>query len=126
MDPGLAIVPTLARAGLANMFFDAKDGRPAEQARQFVRDVAEMPAELNRAAKLTSLGDRRLAVVSAGTGNAPGWPGHQADLAALSTASIHRTIAGATHASLVNNPIDAAQSSRAIRDVVTAVREDRG
>jgi pimeloyl-ACP methyl ester carboxylesterase len=126
MDAALAIVPTLARTGLANVFFDAEDGPPAEQARQFVRDVAEMPAELDRAAELTSLGDRHLAVVSAGTGHAPGWPGRQADLAALSAASTHRTIAGATHASLVTDPVDAAQSSRAIRDVVMAVRADRG
>jgi len=53
----------------------------------FVRDVAEMPAELNRAAKLTSLGDRPLAVVTAGKGYAAGWPTQHNNLAALSTNS---------------------------------------
>ena len=42
---------------------------------QVVRDITEMPAELNRAAKLASLGDRPLAVVTATEGNAAGWPG---------------------------------------------------
>jgi pimeloyl-ACP methyl ester carboxylesterase len=126
MDPMLAVVPTLARTGLANLVFDRRDGDPAAQARQLVRDIADMPAELNRAAKLTSLGDRPLAVVSAGTGYMAGWPAHQAELAKLSQDSIHRTIAGATHASLVNDRVDAAQSSRAIRDVVKAVQRAGG
>jgi hypothetical protein len=44
----------------AAVFFDHKDGNPATQARQFARDVGEMPAELGRAAKLASRGDRPL------------------------------------------------------------------
>jgi pimeloyl-ACP methyl ester carboxylesterase len=122
MDPLLALVPTLARTGLANLLFDRKDGDPTAQARQLVRDVDEMPAELDRAAKLTSLGTTPLIVLSAGTGSLPGWATQQNDLVTLSTDSVHRTIAHATHASLINDPGDAAQSSRAIRDVVEAVR----
>src|SRR4051794_20192851 len=67
MDPLLALVPTLARTGLLNVLFDRKDGDPTTQARQLVRDVDEMPAELNRAAKLASLGDKPVLVLSAGT-----------------------------------------------------------
>jgi pimeloyl-ACP methyl ester carboxylesterase len=126
MDPLLALVPTLARTGLANLLFDRKDGDPTAQARQVVRDVEEMPAELNRAAKLTSLGDKPLSVLSAGTGSLPGWAGQQNDLAALSTDSVHRTIPAATHASLIDDHVDAAQSSRAIRDVVKAVQRAGG
>ena len=122
MDPLLALVPTLARTGLFNVLFDRKDGDPTAQARQIVRDVEEMPAELNRAAQLTSLGNKPLIVLSAGTGSLPGWAAQQNDLATLSTASVHRTIAGATHASLINDRTDAAQSSRAIRDVVKEVQ----
>ena len=102
-DPLLALVPTLARTGLANLLFDRKDGDPTAQARQIVRDVEEMPAELNRAAKLTSLGNKPLIVLSAGTGSLPGWAAQQNDLATLSTDSVHRTIPGATHASLIND-----------------------
>ena len=82
-DRMLAVVPTLLRTGLARIFIDPKEGKPTTQAAQFVRDVTEMPAALNRAAKLTSLGDRPLAVVTAGTGSAAGWSGEQNDLATL-------------------------------------------
>jgi len=126
MDPLLALVPTLARTGLANLLFDRKDGDPTAQARQVVRDVEEMPAELDRAARLISLGNKPLIVLSAGTGSLPGWAAQQDDLASLSTGSVHRTIPGATHASLINDHVDAAQSSRAIRDVVKAVQRAGG
>ena len=126
MDPLLALVPTLARTGLANLLFDRKDGDPTAQARQVVRDVEEMPAELDRAANLTSLGNKPLIVLSAGSGSLPGWAAQQDDLASLSTGSVHRTIPGATHASLINDHVDAAQSSRAIRDVVKAVQRAGG
>ncbi len=122
MDWLFALVPTLARTGLADLLFDPSEGKPAAQARQFVRDVAEMPAELDRAAKLTSLGERPLAVVTAGTGSAKGWDAEQNDLAALSRAGVHRTVAGATHTSLIDDRRDAAQASRAIDEVVRAVR----
>jgi pimeloyl-ACP methyl ester carboxylesterase len=122
MDPLLALVPTLARTGLASVLFDRKDGDPTAQARQVVRDVREMPAELDRAAELTSLGRKPLMVLSAGSGSLAGWAAQQNDLATLSSGSVHRTIPAATHASLINDRVDAAQSSRAIRAVVEAVR----
>jgi pimeloyl-ACP methyl ester carboxylesterase len=122
----LAVVPTLARLGLARVFSDTKEGKPTTQASQFVRDVTEMPAELNRAAKLASLGDRPLAVVTAGKGSAAGWSAEQNDLATLSSNSVHRTVAGSTHASLIDDKNDAAPSSQAIGDVVKAVQKARG
>ena len=84
MGPVLDVVPTVARTGIARLLFDPKDGEPAAQARQFVRDVEQMPAQLNRAAQLKTLGGRPLGVVTA------------------------------------------AASSRAIRDVVLAVRKGKG
>jgi hypothetical protein len=125
-DRLLAVVPTLARVGLARVFSDPKDGKPTTQAAQLVRDVNAMPAELDRAAKLTSLGDRPLAVLSAGTGSAAGWAAEQNDLAKLSSSSVHRTVAGATHQSLIDDKSYAAQSSRAIGDVVRAAQRKRG
>ena len=125
-DRMLAVIPTLARIGLARVFSDPKEGKPTTQAAQFVRDVNEMPAELNRAAKLTSLGDRPLSVVTAGTGSVVGWAAEQNDLATLSSTSVHRTVAGATHTSLIEDKRHAAQSSQAISDVVSAVRRGSG
>jgi pimeloyl-ACP methyl ester carboxylesterase len=125
-DRLLAVVPTLARIGLARLFTDPKEGKPTTQAAQFVRDVDEMPVQLDRAAELTSLGDRPLAVVTAGTGSAAGWSGEQNDLATLSSNSVHRIVPGATHQSLIDDESDAAESSRAIGDVVRAVQAKRG
>jgi pimeloyl-ACP methyl ester carboxylesterase len=125
MDPVLAVLPTLARTGLGRIFVDPKEGKPTVQVAQFVRDVADMPAELARAAQLTSLGDRPLAVVTAGSGSQSGWLEQQNKLAALSSKSIHRVVAGSTHASLIDDKRDAARSSQAIREVVRAARSGR-
>ena len=125
MGPLLAVAPTLARTGIARLLVDPKDGEPRAQVRQFVRDVKQMPAQLNRAAKLTSLGDRPLGVVTAGKGSQPGWAAHQNDLAKLSSNSFHRTVAGSTHQSLIDDATDASASTRAIRDIVVAVRNEQ-
>jgi pimeloyl-ACP methyl ester carboxylesterase len=121
-NPLLALVPALARTGLARLLLDPKDGDPIRQARQLALDIAAMPAQLNRAAKLTTLDDRPLAVVTASRGSQAGWMAHQDQLAALSSNSDHRVVPGSTHTSLIEDRRDAAQSSKAIRDVVNAVR----
>lgn len=126
MDPLLALVPTLARTGLGRLLFDSRNGEPVAQARQLVRDIAAIPAELNRAAKVTSLGHRPLAVVTAGGGYQAGWVAHQDQLASLSSDTEHRIVAGSTHGSLIDDRADAAHSSRAIRDVVRAARRSGG
>ncbi len=46
----------------------------------------------------------------------------QNKMVALSTNSLHRVVAGATHASFVDNPDHAAAVTRAIHDVVASVR----
>lgn len=123
MDPLMALLPTLARTGLGRFLFNPNDGRPVDQARQFARDVADMPVEMNDAAKLTTLGNRPLAVVTAASGNQSGWGAHQNELAALSGNTRHLTVTGSTHQSLIDDQAHAAQSSRAIRDIVLAVRQ---
>ena len=50
------------------------------------------------------------------------WKDLQTELAALSSNSVHREIAGTTHESLVNREHDAQATSAAIRQVVEAVR----
>jgi hypothetical protein len=60
MGPVINVIPTIARTGLARLFLDSKDGEPTAQARQFARDIDQMPAQLARAAQLKSLGDRPL------------------------------------------------------------------
>jgi hypothetical protein len=46
-------------------------------------------------------------------------------MATLSTNSVHRIIAGATHEDLVGNEEDAAATTQAILDVVASVRNPR-
>jgi pimeloyl-ACP methyl ester carboxylesterase len=125
MGTVIDVVPTVARTGIARLFFDSKNGRPADQAQQLVRDVEQMPAELDRAANLKTLGDRPLGVVTASAGSKPGWAQDQDELAALSSRSVHRTVPGSTHASLVLDREDARASGRAIEDVVMQVRSER-
>jgi hypothetical protein len=46
-------------------------------------------------------------------------------MARLSTNSVHRVIAGATHEDLIANQEDAAATTQAILDVVASVRNPR-
>ena len=59
------------------------------------------------------------------TAQDPVFAGLHAELAALSSNSVHRVVAGASHASLVLEADHAAQTTAAIRDVVEAVRSGR-
>ena len=93
-----------------------------DQVRQLVRDVEQMPAQLDQAAEIETLGDLPLAVVSAGKPSQAGWAQDQTKLAGLSSRSNHRTIAGSTHGSLIIDSEDAMASSHAIEDVVRQVR----
>ncbi|MDA0140370.1 hypothetical protein [Solirubrobacter deserti] len=92
------------------------------QAALLVRDIEATPPALNRAARLTTLGDRPRSVVTAATGSRAEWAAQQDDLARLSTTSAHRTVRArhAPHSSRTRP--DAADSGRAIADIVTAVK----
>jgi hypothetical protein len=71
-----------------------------------------------------SLGNKPLAVVTAGT-QEPGWLELQGKLATLSSDSKHRVVKGATHTSVLYDRSDAQATSAAIVEVVDAVRNDR-
>src|SRR5215210_2327011 len=72
-----------------------------------------------------SLGNKPLAVVTAGTSE-PSWLKRQDDLATLTSSnSIHRVVKGARHESLVYDRSDAQATITAIDEVVAAVRNDR-
>ena len=82
------------------------------------------PQSTAQAHSLRSLGEKPLAVVSAGT-QSSGWLKLQDDLATLSPNSKHRVVEGATHTSVVYGRSDAQATSAAIVEVVGAVRNDR-
>jgi pimeloyl-ACP methyl ester carboxylesterase len=125
VDAVSQLLPSLARLGIGRLIFDPENGSPPAQARSFRDELAEMSTALEQAGELKSLGDRPLAVVTAPEEAQDGWRALQDELATLSTDSVHRVVPGATHASLITDQGDAAESSDAIRDVVESVRAAR-
>jgi pimeloyl-ACP methyl ester carboxylesterase len=115
------LAPTLARVGLGFPFGSPADPSGIEAGRSLHDEVIALPDALRQAQALTTLGDRPLVVVSAGSDLQAGWPEAQDRLAGLSTDSSHRTIATATHDSLISG-VDAAASTQAILDVVESLR----
>jgi pimeloyl-ACP methyl ester carboxylesterase len=114
--------PSLARVGLLGPIL----GLPADQsnpaaARGGRDEIVALPSALEQARALTGLGGRPLIVVTAGSGQQEGWLEAQDQLPGLSTASVHRVLADATHNSLISG-VDATASSQAILDVVASLR----
>ena len=139
-----AVVPRLARLGvsllarvgvvrLLSELDPASPELPPEQraqidaltpsTRQAVTTALEFlaPAQTR---KLGSLGDKPLAVVTAGASE-PEWLEQQDDLATLSSDSTHRVVGGASHTSLLYDRSDSQATSAAIVEVVEAVSNDR-
>jgi hypothetical protein len=79
---------------------------------------------MQQASALTSLNGKPLIVLTADEAAADQWQSKQDHLATLSTNNLHRH-ANATHASLLEDEADAAVASKAIHDVVVAVRTSR-
>lgn len=97
----------------------------ADHLRSTIDEYARANASAKEAAALRSFGDKPLVVLTAGKGSAAGWMAKQDRLAALSGDSAHRTVAGAAHIDLVVDERAAAATSRAVLDVVAAVRSGR-
>ena len=118
----LTLAPSLARVGLGIPLLGSPADPSGVRTANSMRDeVIALPAALEQAQRLTTIGDRPLVVVSAGSDLQAGWPAAQARLADLSTNVSHRVIATGTHESLLVGA-DAPASSQAILDVVAAVR----
>jgi hypothetical protein len=114
--------PSLARVALLAPILGLTADQSTPAAVRSGRDeILALPAALRQADALTSLGDRPLVVVSAGSGQQRGWLEAQDELPRLSTNSSHRVVEAATHTSLISGD-DAPASTQAIVDVVTAVR----
>jgi pimeloyl-ACP methyl ester carboxylesterase len=134
-----AIVPFFTRLGVIRLsnFFPAHPDLPPQQRAQIeafnsstqhlVTTTGEFRATPETTAQVLSmggLGDKPLAVISAGT-QPPDWLELQHELASLSPNSIHRVVHGATHESLLYERRDAQVTSAAIDQVVEAVRTDQ-
>jgi pimeloyl-ACP methyl ester carboxylesterase len=135
-----AVASLLARIGVVRLLFKlspAPHELPQQQRAQidalspstrqvstYALELRATPQTTTQTRNLRSLGDKPLAVVSAGT-QEPEWLELQDDLATLSSNSMHRAVEGATHTSLVYEQSDAQATSAAIVEVVAAVRNDR-
>jgi hypothetical protein len=131
-----ALLPTLARAGVARAYslssFSSLPPDARRQARAFGSSPRELRADRDEFAQLrtvfrqdqalTSLGGKPLFVLTAGLGQQSGWFRAQDKLATLSANSVHPTTRGATHAALLEDEHYAALSGRAIAAVVRSVR----
>jgi pimeloyl-ACP methyl ester carboxylesterase len=130
------LASTLARVGLGRLVTQLSFGSLPPQARgevqarlatadnlsSTIEEYVLASASTREAAELRDFGDKPLVVLTAGTGSAAGWTTSQNHLATLSTNTVHRVVAGATHEMLVADEKDAAITSQAILDVVRSVR----
>ena len=94
----------------------------ASNLRSTVDEYVQANTSMQQAAALTDFGDKPLVVLTAGVGSSATHRAAQDHLATLSTNSVHRVIEGATHGALIADEEHAAATTRAILDVVTAVR----
>jgi len=116
------VAPSLARIGLLGPIFGVASTQASAAVARSQRDEFRiLPTALDQAAKVTSIGDVPLIIVSASADLQRGWAEAQEEQVALSTNAAHRVIAGATHDSLLD--ADSGASAQAILDVVAAVRE---
>jgi pimeloyl-ACP methyl ester carboxylesterase len=130
-----AIGTLLARIGVVRLFnlSPAPPELPHQQRAQIAalnpstrqvsttaQEFRASPQSTAQARSLRSLGDKPLAVVSAGT-QSSGWLELQDDLATISPNSMHRVVKEATHTSVVYERSDAQATSAAIVEVVAAV-----
>jgi pimeloyl-ACP methyl ester carboxylesterase len=131
-----AVLPSLSRLGVGHAVYGTAYGDLPALARDELRafwatprhsrsvrdEFSQIRTTMTEAQSVTTLGDRPLVVVTAEKDAQGGWMAAQDQLAALSTNSVHRTLANADHDMLVEQQATAAQASQAIRDVVNAVR----
>jgi pimeloyl-ACP methyl ester carboxylesterase len=117
-----ALSPSLARVGLLGVLLGLPADESSPSAARAARDaVAALPTALQQAQDLTTIGDRPLIVVTAGSGQQAGWFAPQDRLTGLSNNSVHRVIETATHDSLITGA-DSTTSTEAIIDVVESIR----
>ncbi len=127
-----SVMPTFARAGIAKLSAPSQFATLPQAARRQARtfatsprelradhaDFAELPTVFEQAKALKSLDAKPLAVLTAGVGTQRGWVAAQNRLAKLSRNSEHRTVAGATHAALLEDKEFASITTRAITQLV--------
>jgi pimeloyl-ACP methyl ester carboxylesterase len=133
---GSSLVSVVARFGLGRLYSLTSYGSLPTQSRDEVRatistaptlrstidEYAQASTSMQEAAELRDFGAKPLVVLTAGDGSDAGWFAQQDKLAQLSTNTVHRVVAGASHGMLVGDQTASASTIAAIRDVVSAIR----
>ena len=136
LDRGSALISSSARLGVGRLISHLYYGSLPPQSRDEALTSGSRPttlgstvdeyiqggASIKAAASLTDFGDKPLVVLTAGEGHDAEWNAMHSRLAGLSTNSAHRVVEGASHTSLIHEKGGAAETTKAILDVVSAVR----
>jgi pimeloyl-ACP methyl ester carboxylesterase len=112
-----ALLSTSARIGLGRLV-----GVTASHLRSTIHEYVGANYAIEQAASLQDFADKPLVVLTATVGSDAKHAADQKDLATLSTNSVQRVVDGSTHQSLVSDKKNADDTTRAILDVLTAVR----
>jgi pimeloyl-ACP methyl ester carboxylesterase len=97
-------------------------GATAGNLRSTIDEYVQAAASISEAAALRDFAGKPLYVLTAGAGHDAAWSAAQDRLATLSTDTVHRVVDGAAHEDLVADRDSAAATTRAIQQVVSAVR----
>ena len=134
-----ALLPLAARTAIGRIELRSGFGSLPPRARDAARafnssprqltasriEFLQLPTVFNQAKALRSLHGKPLGVLSASVGEMRGWDNAQDKLAQLSANSTHHTVAGATHAALLEDKKFAHATARAITQVVSRTRSGR-
>jgi pimeloyl-ACP methyl ester carboxylesterase len=135
----VVLLPALAHLGAGRLLNPLSYGtlppRSRDEARansatarhlaSWIEEVLAASASAQQASLLTDLDGKPLIVLTADTGNDVKWQSAQEHMATLSTNSLHRVAHDTTHQSLLDDEADSAAASKAIHDVVAAVRSSQ-
>ena len=133
---GSALVSVVARFGLGRLYslisYDSLPTQSRDEVRATIStaatlrstidEFAQASTSMQEAAELRDFGAKPLVVLTAGDGSDASWFAKQDKLAHLSTNTVHRVVAGASHEMLVGDRTASASTIAAIRDVVSAIR----
>ena len=136
MTRASALLSTTARLGLGRLYSQFSYGSLPPQSRDDVRATGSTASRLrstideyvqggastSQAGALDDFANKPLVVLTAGRGSEDDWIAAHDRLAKMSTNSDHRMVDGASHSSMLMVESDAAKTTQAILDVVSAVR----
>jgi pimeloyl-ACP methyl ester carboxylesterase len=131
-----SLFATTSRLGLGRILADTSFSDLPPKYRDDARTTAATAKEMSglleeygvanrstaEAGGLRGFDAKPLIVLTAERGSSKGWMAEQNQTVTLSTNSLHRVVPGSTHAGFVEDPAHAAAVTRAIHDVVVALR----